>query len=71
MHSKDHFEMREYSIDVVNEDGDSCVFTKGRPYPIYPSKKGLSPEFIRDIISRFASGLLLTISVFLILFIYI
>lgn len=55
MHSKDHFEMREYSIDVVNEEGDSCVFAKGRPYPIYASKKGLSAEFIRDIISRFAS----------------
>ncbi|KAL8471014.1 hypothetical protein ACS0TY_033547 [Phlomoides rotata] len=52
MHSKDHYEMREYSIDVVNEEGDSCVFAKGRPYPIYPSKKGLSAEFIRDIISR-------------------
>lgn len=52
MRNKDHFEMREYSIDVVSNEGDSCVFAKGRPYPIYPSKKGLNPDFFRDNISR-------------------
>lgn len=52
MRSKHHFEMREYSIDVVNNEGDSYGFAKGRPYPIYPSKKGLNPDFFRDIISR-------------------
>ncbi|XP_075522343.1 ATP-dependent DNA helicase homolog RECG1, chloroplastic/mitochondrial isoform X2 [Primulina tabacum] len=50
--SKDHFEMREYNIDVLKDEGDSSVCTKGRPYPIYPSKKGLNPEYLRDIISR-------------------
>lgn len=55
MRSKDHFEMREYNIDVLAGEDDSCVYAKGRPYPIYPSKKGLNPEFLRDIISRFAS----------------
>lgn len=53
MRNKDHFEMREYSIDVVNNEGDSCDLAKGRPYPIYPSKKGLNADFFRDIISRF------------------
>ncbi|GFP90829.1 ATP-dependent DNA helicase recg [Phtheirospermum japonicum] len=52
MRNKDHFEMREYNIDVVKDEGESSVFAKGRPYPIYPSKKGLNPEFLRDIISR-------------------
>ncbi|KAL8035027.1 hypothetical protein ABFX02_12G070400 [Erythranthe guttata] len=52
MSSKDHFEMREYNIDVVTEEGNSCIFAKGRPYPIYPSKKGLNPELVRDFISR-------------------
>ncbi|XP_057765904.1 ATP-dependent DNA helicase homolog RECG, chloroplastic [Salvia miltiorrhiza] len=52
MRSKDNFEMREYSIDVVNNEGDSCVLAKGRPYPIYPSKKGLNSDVFRDIISR-------------------
>lgn len=55
MRSKHHFEMREYSIDVVNNEGDSYGFAKGRPYPIYPSKKGLNPDFFRDIISRSVS----------------
>ncbi|XP_042033793.1 ATP-dependent DNA helicase homolog RECG, chloroplastic-like [Salvia splendens] len=52
MRSKDHFEVREYSIDVVNNEGDSCDIAKGRPYPIYPSKKGFNPDVFRDIISR-------------------
>ncbi|KAL0463478.1 UNVERIFIED_CONTAM: ATP-dependent DNA helicaseRECG, chloroplastic [Sesamum latifolium] len=52
MRGKDHFEMREYNIDMLNGEDDSCVYPKGRPYPIYPSKKGLNPEFLRDIISR-------------------
>ncbi|PIN25982.1 DNA helicase [Handroanthus impetiginosus] len=52
MRGKDHFEMREYNIDVLQDEGDSCVYAKGRPYPLYPSKKGLNPEFLRDIISR-------------------
>ncbi|KAK4484164.1 hypothetical protein RD792_011385 [Penstemon davidsonii] len=52
MRSKDHFEMREYNIDVLKDEGDSNVHAKGRPYPIYPSKKGLNPAFLRDIISR-------------------
>ncbi|KAL1531935.1 DNA helicase [Salvia divinorum] len=52
MRNKDHFEVREYSIDVVNKEGDSCELAKGRPYPIYPSKKGFNPDVFRDIISR-------------------
>ncbi|KAK4409698.1 ATP-dependent DNA helicaseRECG, chloroplastic [Sesamum angolense] len=52
MRGKDHFEMREYNIDVLKGEDDSCVYPKGRPYPIYPSKKGLNPEFLRDIVSR-------------------
>ncbi|KAL0380859.1 UNVERIFIED_CONTAM: ATP-dependent DNA helicaseRECG, chloroplastic [Sesamum angustifolium] len=51
MRGKDHFEMREYNIDVLKGEDDSCVYPKGRPYPIYPSKKGLNPEFLRDIVS--------------------
>ncbi|TYI93961.1 hypothetical protein E1A91_D02G171300v1 [Gossypium mustelinum] len=50
--SKDHYEMREYSIDVLKDENDSSVITKGRPYPIYPSKGGLKPCFLRDIIPR-------------------
>ncbi|XWS69325.1 hypothetical protein CRYUN_Cryun04dG0169500 [Craigia yunnanensis] len=51
--SKVHYEMREYSIDVLKDENDSSVITKGRPYPIYVSKGGLNPNFLRDIIARF------------------
>ncbi|XP_022776392.1 ATP-dependent DNA helicase homolog RECG, chloroplastic isoform X2 [Durio zibethinus] len=50
--SKDHYEIREYSIDMLKDESDSSVITKGRPYPIYPSKGGLKPNFLRDIIAR-------------------
>ncbi|KAB1205712.1 ATP-dependent DNA helicase RecG [Morella rubra] len=52
MRTKDHFEMREYNIDVIEDEKDSSFHAKGRPYPIYPSKGGLSPDFLRDIIAR-------------------
>ncbi|XP_051122239.1 ATP-dependent DNA helicase homolog RECG, chloroplastic isoform X2 [Andrographis paniculata] len=50
--SKDHFEMREYNIDLLKDKDDTCASAKGRPYPIYPSKKGVNPEILRDLISR-------------------
>lgn len=51
MSTKEHYEMREYNLDVL-EDQDSSLDVKGRPYPLYPSKGGLTPDFLRDIISR-------------------
>ncbi|RZB91695.1 ATP-dependent DNA helicase-like RECG, chloroplastic, partial [Glycine soja] len=38
MHAKDHYEMREYNIDVLEDGKDLSFFAKERPYPIYPSK---------------------------------
>lgn len=55
MPSKDHYEMREYIIDVVEDENHSSFHAKGRPYPIYPSKGGLKANFLRDIIPRFVS----------------
>ncbi|EPS70282.1 hypothetical protein M569_04478, partial [Genlisea aurea] len=53
MRNKDHFEMREFNVDVMKEDDDPCsTSAEGRPYPIYPSKKGLKPDFLRDAITR-------------------
>ncbi|KAF8021297.1 hypothetical protein BT93_G1662 [Corymbia citriodora subsp. variegata] len=52
MSSEDHYEVREYNIDVLEDEEDSSLCTAGRPYPIYPSKGGLSPTFIRDVIQR-------------------
>uniref|UniRef100_A0A5B7BBQ5 DNA 3'-5' helicase n=1 Tax=Davidia involucrata TaxID=16924 RepID=A0A5B7BBQ5_DAVIN len=52
MSRKDHYEMREYNLDVLEDEQDSSVRAKGRPYPIYPSKGGLNPNYLRDFISR-------------------
>nr|POF12511.1 atp-dependent dna helicase like recg, chloroplastic [Quercus suber] len=52
MRSEGHFEMREYNIDVIQEEQDSSFRAKGRPYPIYPSKGGINPIFLRDTIAR-------------------
>lgn len=52
MRSEGHFEMREYNIDVIQEEQDSSFQAKGRPYPIYPSKGGMNPIFLRDTIAR-------------------
>ncbi|KAK7845403.1 atp-dependent dna helicase like protein recg [Quercus suber] len=52
MRSEGHFEMREYNIDVIQEEQDSSFQAKGRPYPIYPSKGGINPIFLRDTIAR-------------------
>ncbi|ONK66319.1 uncharacterized protein A4U43_C06F6510 [Asparagus officinalis] len=49
---KNHFEMREYSIDRLEEAEEDHAHIEERPYPIYPSKAGLKPSFLRDIISR-------------------
>ena len=53
MPAKDHYEMREYIIDVIDDENDSSFHAKGRPYPIYPSRGALKANFLRDIIPRF------------------
>ncbi|KAL3510597.1 hypothetical protein ACH5RR_029998 [Cinchona calisaya] len=51
MRTKDHYEMREYTLDTL-QDEDSSACGKEKLYPIYPSKGGLKPNFLKDIISR-------------------
>lgn len=51
MRCEDHYEMREYNIDVVKEEKHKAQVDK-RPYPLYPSKAGLKPSFLKDTISR-------------------
>ncbi|AEC05451.1 DEAD/DEAH box RNA helicase family protein [Arabidopsis thaliana] len=52
LRAEDHFEMREYNIDVLKDEEESSHRAQGRPYPIYPSKGGLNPKFLSDVISR-------------------
>ncbi|XP_074274939.1 ATP-dependent DNA helicase homolog RECG1, chloroplastic/mitochondrial isoform X2 [Silene latifolia] len=54
---KDHYEMREYSVDIIKNEGDSSLPAKGMPYPVYPSKGGLKPQFFKDIIGRVLQSL--------------
>ncbi|KAJ8447665.1 hypothetical protein Cgig2_031719 [Carnegiea gigantea] len=49
---EDHYEMGEYSLDVIENEEDSSILEKGRPYPIYPSKGGLKAQLLREIITR-------------------
>lgn len=53
MRSNNHYEMREYNIDVLKDEDDLSLRAKGRPYPIYPSKGGLNASLLRDTIARF------------------
>ncbi|KAJ0962808.1 hypothetical protein J5N97_027930 [Dioscorea zingiberensis] len=52
MKSKDHYEMREYNIDILEDEEEKHSHLECRPYPLYPSKAGLKPTFFRDIIAR-------------------
>lgn len=52
MQAKDHYELREYNMDVIRDEHDSSSCAKRRPYPIYPSKNGLNPNSLRNIVSR-------------------
>ncbi|KAI4377493.1 hypothetical protein MLD38_015107 [Melastoma candidum] len=52
MSSQDHYEMREYHIDILRDDKEPSHCDGGKPFPIYPSKRGLNPDFIRDAILR-------------------
>lgn len=55
MRAEDHYEMREYTVDMLGEEDESCPQGEARPYPLYSSKGGLKPSFIGDIISRYAA----------------
>ncbi|XP_071926514.1 ATP-dependent DNA helicase homolog RECG1, chloroplastic/mitochondrial-like isoform X2 [Coffea arabica] len=52
MRTKDHYEMREYTLDTLQDEEDSSTCGKETLYPIYPSKGGLKPNYLKDIISR-------------------
>lgn len=52
MSKRDHYEMREYNIDVLEDEQDLSLRAKKRPYPIYPSKAGINPKLLGDVIFR-------------------
>ena len=52
MKLKNHYEMREYNIDILEDEEEKHAHLECRPYPLYPSKAGLKPTYFRDIILR-------------------
>ncbi|KAG0500228.1 hypothetical protein HPP92_000300 [Vanilla planifolia] len=48
---EDHYEIREYNIGVLEEE-DLNGQVENLLYPIYPSKAGMKPSFLKDIITR-------------------
>lgn len=57
LRTKNHYEMREYSLDLIRDEDDESACAEGRPYPIYPSKGGLNPKLLGDIIARVLDAL--------------
>ncbi|KAG9450085.1 hypothetical protein H6P81_010050 [Aristolochia fimbriata] len=52
MRMEDHYEMNEYTIDMLNKEAESNLQGEARPYPVYPYKGSLSPNFFKDILLR-------------------
>ncbi|KAG6479492.1 hypothetical protein ZIOFF_062958 [Zingiber officinale] len=48
--TEDHYEMREYNVDTLVEEGN--VNLQRRPFPLYPSKAGLDQKIFSDMMSR-------------------
>lgn len=71
MRTKDHYEMREYNIDVLDGEKESDIHGEVRPYPLYPSKGGMNPTLLRDIISRSVLCSCVLTEIFILLFILI
>ncbi|KAF6163533.1 hypothetical protein GIB67_002538 [Kingdonia uniflora] len=61
MSKKDHYEVKEYKIDVIEDEKDSDACGGGRPYPLYPSKGGLNSNLFSEIILRALQVLSVTI----------
>uniref|UniRef100_A0A0E0CQI7 Helicase C-terminal domain-containing protein n=1 Tax=Oryza meridionalis TaxID=40149 RepID=A0A0E0CQI7_9ORYZ len=50
--TKDHYDLREYTIDMLEEEEQQYTLLDRKPYPIYPSKAGLKPSLLSLSISR-------------------
>ncbi|RWW12701.1 hypothetical protein GW17_00023620 [Ensete ventricosum] len=55
MLAEGHYEMTEYIIGNLDKE-DQDANEQRMPYPFYPSKAGMKPNFLADIISRSADS---------------
>lgn len=44
--------MTQYNIDVLEKEQERDALLEKKPYPVYSSKAGLKPNYIREVISR-------------------
>lgn len=47
-----HYELKEYTIDTIEGEGEHSTMLDRKPHPIYPSKAGLKPSLLGLSISR-------------------
>jgi len=47
-----HYELKEYTIDGLEGEGEQSSMLDRRPHAIYPSKAGLKPNLLGLSISR-------------------
>uniref|UniRef100_K3YPP9 DNA 3'-5' helicase n=1 Tax=Setaria italica TaxID=4555 RepID=K3YPP9_SETIT len=50
--SNGHYELKEYTIDGLEGEGEQSSMLDRKPHPIYPSKAGLKPSLLGLSISR-------------------
>lgn len=50
--ANDHYELKEYTIDGLEGEGEQSSMLDRKPHPIYPSKAGLKPSLLGLSISR-------------------
>lgn len=55
MTTENNYEMVHYKIDMLEKEEERDAHLEGKPYPLYPSKAGLKPNYIADGISRLVS----------------
>jgi ATP-dependent DNA helicase RecG len=51
-----HYELKEYTIDAIEGEGEHSTMLARKPHPIYPSKAGLKPSLLGLSISRSVHG---------------
>ena len=55
--SSGHYDLKEYTIDKLEEEEQQSALLDRKPYPIYPSKAGLEARLLGQSISRSVQAL--------------
>ncbi|KAJ3685254.1 hypothetical protein LUZ61_014418 [Rhynchospora tenuis] len=52
MTTENHYEIAQFNIDMLEKEEEKYAHLERKPCPVYPSKNGLKPNTIGDVISR-------------------